>query len=226
LSKLNLLRNIPLFASLSDAELQLLADSLQRRSFARDTILFHKDSVDQTLYIIESGRVRIFILNPDGEEITVNVYGAGDFFGELALLDGQPRSAGAMVLEDAVLLALHRDDFLHHLQAHPDMIMTILKVLSARIRYTTAQAERLAFLDVSGRVAAKLLELADRYGVQGDGLEIGLELTQTQLASWVGANRKSVNRALANFRDQGLIHVERQKITILDPRALRRQIIY
>jgi CRP-like cAMP-binding protein len=106
------------------------------------------------------------------------------------------------------------------------MIMTILKVLSARIRYTTAQAERLAFLDVSGRVASKLLELADRYGVQDDGIEIELELTQTELASWVGANRKSVNRALANFRDQGLIRVQRHKITILDARALRRQIIY
>ena len=101
-----------------------------------------------------------------------------------------------------------------------------MEVLSTRVRYTTDYAESLAFLDVYGRVAAKLLELADRYGVQKEGIEIELRLTQAELASLVGATRESVNKVLGAFRDQGLIEVEGQRITILDRQGLKRRILY
>jgi CRP/FNR family cyclic AMP-dependent transcriptional regulator len=226
MSKVAMLRNVRLFAGLPDRELEGLADHLGKRTFAKGMIIFHKESAGQTLYIIESGKVRIFILSESGQEISVNVYGPGDVFGELALLDGLPRSAGAVALERTVTLTLHRDDFLRHLEACPRMARSIMEVLSARLRYTTAYAESLAFLDVYGRVAAKLLELAERYGVQKEGIEIELRLTQAELASWVVASRESVNKALVAFRDQGLIEVEGQRITILDRRGLRRRVLY
>jgi CRP/FNR family transcriptional regulator/CRP/FNR family cyclic AMP-dependent transcriptional regulator len=226
MSKVTLLRNVPFFASLSDQELEVLADSLGKRTFGKGMIIFHKGSPGQTMYIIESGKVRIFILSESGQEISVNIYGPGDVFGELALLDGLPRSAGAVAMEKTVTFTLHRDDFLRHLEASPRMARSIMEVLSTRVRYTTDYAESLAFLDVYGRVAAKLLELADRYGVQKEGIEIELRLTQAELASWVGTTRESVNKVLGTFRDYGLIEVEGQRITILDQPGLERRILY
>jgi len=221
-----LLRKVSLFADLSDEELERLAQSTHRRSFAEDMIIFHKDSPGESLYLIESGRVRIFVLSESGQEISVNIYGPGEVFGELSLLDGLPRSAGAIALEHTVTLALHRTDFVRLLEANPHMAMNILKVLSARVRYTTVYAESLAFLDVYGRVASKLLELADRYGVEREGTEIGLRLTQSELATWVGATRESVNKVLGTFRELGLIDITSQRITILDTPGLRGRITY
>lgn len=227
MSRVTMLRNVPLFAGLSDQELEVLADSLGKRTFGKGMIIFHKGSPGQTLYIIKAGKVRIFTLSESGQEIAVNIYGPGDVFGELALLDGLPRSAGAAAMEKTVTLTLHRDDFLRHLEAYPRMARSIMEVLSTRLRYTTAHAESLYFLDVYGRVAAKLLELADRYGVQKEGAEeIELRLTQAKLASWVAASRESVNKVLGTLRDQGLIEIKGQRITILDRPGLKRRILY
>ena len=121
---------------------------------------------------------------------------------------------------------LHREDFRRHLQACPNMAITILEVVSKRLRYTTTQAESLAFMDVYGRVAAKLLELADRYGVHSDGIEINLSMTQSELASWVAVSRESVNTVLGVFKDQGIIDLDRGSIVILDLERLKELAIY
>ena len=226
MSRATMLRNVPFFTGLSDQELDLLADSLGRRTFNKGMIIYHEGSPGHTLYIIESGQVRIFLLGESGQEISVNIYSPGDVFGELALLDGLPRSAGVVAMERTVTLTLHREDFLRHLETAPRMARSILEVLSRRLRYTTTYAESLALLDVYGRVAAKLLELADRYGVKKEGIEIELRLTQAELATWVAASRESVNKVLGTFRDQGLIEVEGQRITILDRRGLERRVLY
>lgn len=228
MSRIAMLRKVPLFAGLSDQELEALAGSLGKRTFAKGMIIFHKGSPGQRLYIIESGKVRIFLLSESGQEITINVYGPGEVFGELALLDGLPRSAGAMAMERTVAHTLHRQDFLQQLEASPRMAKSIMEVLSARLRYTTAYSESLSFLDVYGRVAAKLLELADRYGVSGqqEGIAIDLRLTQAELATWVGASRERVNKVLGTFRDQGLIEIDGQRIAILDRRGLEERILY
>jgi CRP/FNR family transcriptional regulator/CRP/FNR family cyclic AMP-dependent transcriptional regulator len=232
MSQVDMLRNVSFFERLSEPELEPLAGSLGRRTFAKGMIIFHKGGTGQTLYVIESGKVRIFILSESGQEISVNVYGPGDVFGELALLDGLPRSAGAVAMEKTVTLTLHRGDFLRHLDACPGMARSIMEVLSARIRYTTAYAESLSFLDVYGRVAAKLLELADRYGSEEQAaagqaaVAIDLRLTQTELATWVVASRERVNKVLGAFRDQGLIDIDGQKVTILDRQGLEKRILY
>jgi CRP/FNR family transcriptional regulator/CRP/FNR family cyclic AMP-dependent transcriptional regulator len=225
MSKADLLKNVCFFSGLSETELAYLAACLARRTFARGVIVFHRGSPGRTLYIIESGKIRIFVLSASGREISVNVYGPGEVFGELALLDGLPRSAGATAIERTTVLTLHRDDFLWHLERYPGMATSIIEVLSARVRYTTIYAEGLAFLDVHARVASKLLELADRYGKERDrGTEIDLRLTQSELATWVAASREHVNKVLGDLRDADLIAIDGQTITLLDERRLEARI--
>lgn len=226
MSMVPMLRKVSFFSRLTDRELEALAHSLGKRTFGKGMIIFHKGSPGRSLYIIESGKVRIFLLSRSGQEISVNVYGPGEVFGEMAILDGLPRSAGAMVMEKTVVYTLYRDDFLRCIETSPRMARSIIEELSSRLRYTTDYVEHLAFLDVNGRVAAKLLELADRYGLKGEGIEIDMRLTQTELASWVAARRESVNKVLSNLRDQGLIEVDGQRITILDPAGLESWIKY
>lgn len=227
MSVVTILKEVPLLGDLSEDELTTVADSLTRRTFARGMIIFHKGSLGQNLYIVETGKVRIFLLSEAGQEISVNIYGPGQVFGELSLLDGLPRSAGAVAMETTVTLMLHRDDFLRYLEAHPCMFRSTLAVLSARLRYMTSYAESLAFLDVYGRVASKLLELAERYGLPStDGIEIDLRLTQGDLASWVAATREFVNKVLGTFRDQGLVKLDGQRIVVLDQRGLKRYVAY
>jgi len=227
MSTVTMLKDVPLFAGLPDAELAVVGDSLSRRTFARGMIIFHKGSLGQNLYIVETGKVRIFLLSESGQEISVNIYGPGQAFGELALLDGLPRSAGAVAMETTVTLLLHRDDFLRYLQAYPGMVKSTLAVLASRLRYTTTYAENLAFLDVYGRVAGKLLELGERYGLPvPEGVEIDLRLTQGDLASWVAATREFVNKVLGAFRDHGLIKLDGQRIIVLDERGLKRYVTY
>lgn len=220
----NLLRQASLFAGLTDTELQTLALTLHRHTFAPGIIIFHRDAPGNTLYLVEAGRVRIFLLSDAGQEITLNFHGPGECFGELALLDGMARSAGAITLEHTVVYTLHRDDFLRHLRTHPHIAESILALLSRRLRQLTDYTETLAFLDVYDRVVSKLLDMAVRYGVVGDGILIDLPLTQGELATWVVASRERVNKALGMLRDRGLIDVDGKQITILDMDGLRRQI--
>lgn len=221
-----LLRRVPLFTNLPNRELEALASSLGKRTFGKGMIIFHGGSLGQTLYIIESGLVRIFSLSESGQELTVNLYGPGQVFGEMALLDRQPRSAGALCMERTVTYTLHRDVFERCLERTPALARGLIELLIDRLRYSTSCLESLAFLDVYGRVAGKLLELGGRYGHQGDGIEIDLRLTQAELATWVAASRESVNKVLSSFRDLGLIAVDGQGITILDWRGLEDRVVY
>jgi len=227
MSRVSLLRNISLFSGLSDSELEVLTGRLGKRTFGRGVIIFHKDSTGDTTYIIESGKVRIFVLSESGQEISVRISGAGEVFGELSMLDGLPRSAGAVAMEETQVFTLQREDFKELLEAYPRLAKGIVATLTARVRYATQYAENLTFLDVEGRVAQRLLELADQYGVQTtDGLEITLQLTQSDLASLVGATRERVNKVLGVFRDQGLIGLDAERIIVRDRRALKRRIVY
>ena len=227
MSRVSLLRSISLFSGLSDAELEVLADRLGKRTFGRGVILFHKDSPGNILYIIEAGKVRIFVLSESGQEISFRIYGTGEVFGELSMLDGLPRSAGAVAMEETHVLTLQREDFMELLEAYPHLAKGVIATLTARVRYTTQYAENLTFLDVEGRVAQRLLELADQYGIQtAGGLEVAVQLTQSDLASLVGATRERVNKVLGAFRDQGLIELDVDKLVIRDRRGLRRHILY
>lgn len=224
MSKETLLKRIPFFARLSEGDLAILAEHLHRRTYHKNTILFDKGSSAQTLYLIESGRVRVFIPGETGEELSINVYGAGDVVGELFILDGLPRCASAMTMQDTVALTLDREDLRRCVAASPGIAFAIMEVLSTRLRAATEYTESLAFLDVYGRVASRLLELADRSGGESGGTGIEMGLTQEELATLVGATRRSVSKAVGTFQEQGLIKLGRGKMTILDRAGLARRV--
>ena len=222
----DLLRHNDLFAALPDESRQPLAKRLQRRVFAKDMILFHKGSPGLYLYIVESGLIRIFVASDLGQELSLAFYGPGEWFGEMSLLDGLPRSAGAITLEASAVHVLHRRDFLDILDQQPQICRHLLATVSKRMRGTIAFAEGLAFLDVSGRVAMVLLQFAERFGEPGEHVEIGLRLTQSELASCVSTSRERINRVLGTFRDRGFIRIEGKTIIILDADALRQYVDY
>ena len=145
MSRIDLLRQTTLFADLPDDILQALADSLGKRTFAKGMVLFHKGSPGQRLYLVETGLVRIFVLSDAGHEITLNIHGPGECFGELALLDGGPRSAGAVAMETLVAYTLDREDFLDLVEAHPKLARRALERVSERLRHLTAHVESLSF---------------------------------------------------------------------------------
>ena len=146
--------------------------------------------------------MRIFALSETGHEITLDVYGPGECFGETALLDGNLRSTGAMAVEKTVTYTLRRDDFLRCLERHPQVARRVMGLLAHRLEHATAYAENLAFLDVAGRVAAVLLELADALRHRAGSIEFDLHLTQAELASWVCASREMVNKSSARVPER------------------------
>jgi CRP/FNR family cyclic AMP-dependent transcriptional regulator len=221
MSRATSLQNAPIFTELPAANLSLLEASLKRRIFRDGEVIFRQGDPGHCLYIIESGRVRIYVLGPDGREISVNIYASGDVFGELALLDGLPRSASAVALLRTETLALYRDDFLEHLRAFPEIANNLIFILSTRLRHTTNYAESLAFLDVRTRLARELLLLAERYGIATkNGVEIDLGMTQADLASLIGTSRETLNRTLNRLRDENVIKVVGRKVELLDAEKL------
>lgn len=216
---------VSLFSTLDPEALRALASAARRRGFRTGEVIFHRDDPGQVLYVIREGKVKICINSPDGHEVVLAVFGPGDYFGELALLDGQPRSASAVAIDTVEVYALQRSDFINIVLHHPRISVQVMNVLSQRLRQTDAMIEDLLFLDVHGRVAKKLLDLADLHGVRTlDGIRIDMKLTQSDLAALVGASRESVNKVLGYFVDKRFISTEKRKITILRLAELRRRI--
>jgi CRP/FNR family cyclic AMP-dependent transcriptional regulator len=211
------LARVPFFAGVAVEELELLASSLQRRSVRAGKTVFRQDDPGSSLYVIESGVVKVQRTSPEGKEVILAILGPGDFFGELALLDGEPRSADAVAKEDTALLVLERDDFLAFLDKEPAVATKLLAALSRRLRRTDQLVQDAAFLDVPARLARALLQLAE-------SPEAATGLTQSELAAMVGASRESVNRWLQFYRRRGLIESASGSIRVLQPDELRRHI--
>ena len=222
LSEDEILAKVPLFASLPDEERKRLGSLLRPRRYARGEVIFLEGDEGSALCLIAEGRVRIQLTGTDGREVVLNVYGPGDFFGELALLDGEPRSADAIAQDATRVFWLQRDDFAHFLNGHPREAMTMLASLSRRLRHTTRVVQDATFRDVPARLARVLLDLAVPNGeTVTPGTRIEARLTQGELAGMVGASRETVNRALRGFEQRGLIGWDANRIAILQPALLR-----
>ncbi|HMQ32992.1 MAG TPA: Crp/Fnr family transcriptional regulator [Chloroflexaceae bacterium] len=219
-----LLRNVPIFSRLSADQLGLLGASLGRRAFGRGETIFHQGSDGDVLYMIVRGQVRIYTVSQLGQELSVKIFRDGDFFGELALLDGQPRSASAQAMRPTLALTLHRHAFHQAIRGLPEIAILVLEELSARLRGTNTYIEHLASSSAPQRVVRTLLDLADQHGVEAGGgtTHIDLHLTQDDLASLAGTTRETVNRVLGGLREQGLIQVERARVSVLNLPQLER----
>ena len=171
------LRRLPLFEGLSPEKTLALQAVAQRRSFKRGEIIFHKGDPGATLFLILHGQVKIVLPSDGGDEAVLAVLDEGDFFGELSLLDEEPRSATVVATIPTQTLVLHREQFLVFLMSNPDQAIALLKVLCHRLRETDQFVEDAVFLDVSGRLAKKLLELGKTYGQPSDsGTLIGMQI--------------------------------------------------
>jgi len=218
-------KQVSFFADLPEEEIQVLSSATKRRTFRAGEVIFHRDDPGQVLYMIKEGKVKICNISPDGQEVSLAVLGKGEYFGEFALLDGLPRSADAVALEKVESYTLQRSDFHNIILKNPKIAILVLEALSKRLRNTDQMVEDLIFLDVYGRVAKKLLELADAHGVKTDeGVRIDVRLTQQELASMVGASRESVNKVLGYFTDKNFISTDKHRITIHHIADLKRRI--
>ena len=219
------LKQVPLFADLTDEDIRGLMAVARRRIFRSGEIIFHRDDPGQVLYVIKEGKVKISLISPEGQEISLVVFGKGECFGEFAILDGLPRSADAVALERVECYTLQRSDFHKAIMKNPKIAIQVLEVLSKRLRTTDQMVEDLIFLDVYGRVAKKLLELADTHGSKvGNGIRIDVRLTQQELASMVGASRESVNKVMGYFTDKKFISTDKHRITLHRIADLKRRI--
>ncbi len=220
-----LLKKIPLFAPLGEKDLKVLSESVRLQKVKQGQAIFRKGDEGTALYVLKTGRIKIVLPSSLGDEIIVSIFSEGDFFGEMSLLDGEPRSADAIAIEPCELFILSRNDFLAFLQANLSGVKSILALLSQRLRRTDDFLEDVCFLNISDRLTKALLELAKAHGKKDGGkTSIDLTLTQKELGDLVGATRESVNKELKYLREEGLIATEGNKITIINMKKLSSRI--
>jgi CRP-like cAMP-binding protein len=216
------LRGSPLFAAMTRTELETVVGMASRRRFRRGQSIFQKGDPGGALLAVLSGRVRIASVSTEGKEVTLNVINRGEVFGEIALLDGKPRSADAIAIEDTVTLALERRDFLPFVLGNPDLAGRLLAILCERLRRTSMALEDLALFDLPARLARVLLQLAADYGRPcAQGVRIDLKLSQRDLSGLIASTRESVNKQLRLWRAQGLVRVDGAYLIVADPVRLR-----
>jgi len=220
----DLLKQIPLFESMPDSEHRHLAALLQRRSLKKGEILFHKGDKGSSFFIIIKGLIKIGVSNKLGDEVTLALLGNGDFFGEMALLDEQPRSADATAMEDSLLYVLNRDDFFPFLFQNENAVRSILRALSLRLRRTDDLFAEISFLTVPARLAKRLVELAEPLKTPGtEPGEYRIRMSQRDLAAMLGVTRESINKELKILRDKGVVTTARNAIIIQNLDHLKRR---
>jgi CRP/FNR family cyclic AMP-dependent transcriptional regulator len=204
------LKSIPLFEGLPEAELRALAERTVTRSYPKQAIIVTEGDESDSLYLILSGRVKVYLADEHGKELILAIKGAGQYFGEM-VLDEQPRSASVITLEPAQFAVLSRADFRAFLLRHPEVALALIQNLIRLARGLNQNVRNLAMLDVYGRVARILLELAVE---QGGKLVIPEKMTQKDIAARVGASREMINRILRDLTTGGYVSMEAGRITI------------
>ena len=221
------LARIPLLRGVAPEALDQLARRLRRRSYHRGEVIFHQGDPGDTMHLVRGGRVKVVIPSESGDEAVLAILGPADCFGELAIIDGGPRSASVVAMEQVETLMLGRQDFLSFFRSNMSAAEQLVVNMARIIRRVNEDVADLAFLDLPGRLAKKLLDLADSHGEPidgGKGVEITVPLTQEELAGMIGATRPSVNKVLGWYEDQGAIQRRGRKIAILKPDMLRQRV--
>jgi CRP-like cAMP-binding protein len=210
-----LLRRVSIFSDLTPDGLRDLSHRMRVREYPKDSLIVGADDPGDALYVVARGRVKIVLYGESGREVILSIMKSGDFFGEMALLDNQPRSASVIALDDAMVLVLDRENFRRHLAAHPTTSLAILAEMSRRLRRADEVIGNLALLDVYGRVARLLRDLAKREGQSSpDGIVIRERPTQAEIAAMIGTSRETVSRALSDFVRRGLLVVSGRRIVL------------
>jgi CRP/FNR family transcriptional regulator, cyclic AMP receptor protein len=207
---------------LNDDEREALHGLGVRRSFRRGAVLMFQNEPDGRVILLLAGRVKVARVDPDGHEILLSIRDPGDVLGELALIDGLPHIATVTALEPVEALVTVAQAFRHHLETTPRVAVALLEVVTRRFRETTLKRSQFAASDTMGRLAARIVELAERYGERSEeGVTVLSPLSREDLAAWTGASRAGVAHALQSLRELGWVHTERRQLRIRDLQALR-----
>jgi CRP/FNR family transcriptional regulator, cyclic AMP receptor protein len=215
------LKTLSFLGGLPDAVLDRLAGRAHVKRYGKGETIVTRDDAGESLMLLLGGRAKISNITSDAREIVLNFLGKGDVIGEITILDGAPRTANAVAIEDTEALVLYRRDLLPVLPKNPDAMLELIQILCEKLRATSAIIEENS-LPMAARAAAGLLRLADQHGrVIKGGTLIDLKLSQRDLGSYLGLSRENVSRQLGLFRDIGLLRIEGAEIVILDRDALR-----
>jgi CRP-like cAMP-binding protein len=211
-----------LFRGLSDAALERVAAIATRRHYAKGAMIFAQGQPGDALFGVVAGQVRISASGIGGQEVFLNIMEPGDTFGEVAVMDGLPRTAGACALEDTSLIVIKRVDFLKLLEREPRLAIHLLKLLCERLRWTSALVEETAFLAGPARLAKRLLILTSLHGRSTSVGELELRISQADLARFLNISRQIVNQNLREWLRHGWVDLGNSRIVIRNPEALRR----
>ena len=219
------LKTVPLFSNLSDAELDSLSKLVLVREYEKNETIIQKHDEGNSFFSLVSGRVKVVLTDDEGKEFIVGILQPKEFFGELALLDGEPRSASVVAIEKTEVVVLRREDFLHQFTTNPAMAKKIIAVLGKRLRHANENIESLVFLDVCGRLARILLDLANESGKKfDDGIEFTVSHSRTELANLVGTTRETLTRALKILETMGYIRIKKNTFVITNTTGLKNRI--
>jgi len=214
--KLALLRGHPLFGAIAPELLERLSGYATTRAVARGDTIFAKGDPGNSLYAVCAGTVKISVPSADGKDAVFNLVGEGEIFGEIALLDGQPRTADAAAQTDCELMVIERRDFLDLVRSQPEIALKLMEVLCARLRHTSEQVEDVLFLDLPGRLAKILLQLTGKTELPPRRVT----MTQREIGQMIGMSRESTNKQLRAWEKRGWIKLERGGVAVLAPDKL------
>ncbi|MFZ1978029.1 MAG: Crp/Fnr family transcriptional regulator [Bacteroidota bacterium] len=222
--EIQVLRNVPIFSELEERELEKIAKLGVRQKYKKGNVVVIEQESGAALFIIVSGKVKIVRMDEDGREVILSIFGPGEFFGEMSLLDGMARSASVIATEKSELLMIHRRDFLELLHEFPSVAISLLAELAMRLRKADMQIKSLSLKDAAGRVANVILMLADDIGIFRKGkVEIEDLPLQQDIANMAGTSRETVSRMLNMFVEKGQIQLDGSKLTIHDYDAFRKE---
>jgi CRP/FNR family cyclic AMP-dependent transcriptional regulator len=228
IDKQELLKGVDLFSALENRQLEVIAQMAITKSYDKDeTIILEDDDTNQSFFIISRGQVKVYITGVEGREAILALLNEGEFFGEMSLLDGEPRSASVKAVESSELVTIRRDDFVAELKKHPELAMTLLVEMSKRLRKANKHISSLALMTVYGRVAATILQLMEESGRRtkmSDGSLVTVihsRPSQQQLADMSGTTRETVSRVLSNLQKKGFIAISGKDLIILQESELK-----
>jgi CRP/FNR family transcriptional regulator, cyclic AMP receptor protein len=219
-----LLSLVPLFSELSRSELERISRVAVPRSFPSGVRVFHEGDRSDACYLVRSGDLRVTREHSDGRAIALATLRPGDIFGELAMFDGEARSASVETLSDSELLALPASDFRRLLTDHPEIAVKMVGALTRRLRETNERVSRQSFQTVPSRVAGVLTQLIAEEAAPEGRPSVTIRMTQADLAQLAGTSRESVSRFLATLERAGVVSVGRGRVTVVEPRRLRAYI--
>jgi len=213
--KLSLLRNHALFGDLPASAIEHLGSYMKTRKVPRGAAIFAKGDPGTGLMGVLSGAVKVSVASPEGKDIVLNIFHEGDIFGEIALLDGRPRTADATAMSDCELIVIERRDFVPFLQSQPDVTIKLIEILCSRLRRTSEQVQDVTFLNLPARLAKALLQLTNSADATASRRKI--DITQRELSQMIGRSRESTNKQLRAWAKRGWIRLERGGLIVVAP---------